>query len=88
MNCTASNKTLTENIKEEERRRMAEIYTVLCLYNAVDKCHLCENTAFKLVQGILNDADSINKNYTELKDYKAVLDDEYGIKFVNQEQKR
>lgn len=88
MNCAASNPSLIERTKEEERRRMAEIFTVLCLYNAVDKCGLCQNTAVKLTQGVLDCADSINKNYTSLDDYKAVLKDEYDIEFVNQELKK
>ena len=88
MKCAASNPSLIERVKEEERNRMAEIFMVLCLYNARDKCGLCENTAIKLARCIINDADSINRNYTKLDDYKAVLKDEYGIEFVNQEQKQ
>ena len=83
MKCAASNPSLIVKTKEEERSRMAELYTVLCLYNAMDKCGLDEETAFKLAHGVVNDADSVVRDYTRLNDYKEVLEKEYGLKFPN-----
>jgi hypothetical protein len=85
MKCLASNENLLEKIREEERQRMARLYTVATAYTALDKNGLCQNTVVSLIAGVMDVADSIIKGYTKLEDYERVIEEEYktAIRFTN-----
>lgn len=77
MNCVASNKTLTDNIKVKQRELVIRVLTIAIAATAFDKCGLCKNTVEKLLLGAVNQADSINKGYVKLADIEQMLKEEY-----------
>lgn len=77
MKCLASNETLLDEIKEQERQRMARLYTVATAYTALDKIGLCQNTVIKLIAGVMNVAECINGDYAKLENYERILKEEY-----------
>lgn len=77
MNCVASNKTLTDNIKVKQRDLVIRVLTTAIAATALDKCGLCKNTVEKLLLGAVNQADSINKGYVKLADIEQMLKEEY-----------
>lgn len=87
MNCVASNKTLTDNIKVKQRDLVIRVLTTAIAATAFDKCGLCKNTVEKLLLGAVNQADSINKGYVKLSDIEQMLKDEYDfqIRFTGDE---
>lgn len=77
MKCIASNKTLTERLKDEERLNAVKVIITAVAATALDKCRLCPNTVEKLINGAADKADSINKGYITLEDLMLTLKEEY-----------
>lgn len=83
MKCAASNETLKERIKDEERLNAIKVIMTAVVVTALDKCRLCPSTVEKLINGAVDKADSINKGYITLDDLTFLLKKEYDfeIKF-------
>lgn len=84
MKCLASSKTLIERVKEEEQMRALKVVLTAVCITAFDKCGLCRKTVEKLMNGVSNMADNINKGYISLDDLLETLKDEYDceLKFI------
>lgn len=77
MNCFATNPTLIDKIRAEERERAVQIMAITVASTAFDKCGLCKNTVAKLLTGAVDKAESINKGYVKPEDLTAVMKEEY-----------
>lgn len=82
MKCAASNKSVIEKIRAEERQNAIHVMAVTIAATAFDKCGLCRNTVEKLLKGAIDKADSINKGYAKLEDYEQAMKDEHDFKIV------
>ena len=79
MKCAADNKSLIQSVREQERELATRFFMVLTATSAFDKCGLCENTVAKLLDGIMYYADSVNRDYIDIKDLQDALKNEHGF---------
>lgn len=79
MKCTAENKSLIQSVREEERDFATKFFMILTAMSAFDKCGLCENTVAKLLDGVMYYADSMNRDYINIKDLQDALKRERGF---------
>jgi hypothetical protein len=84
MKCFATNETLIDKVRAEERERAVQIMAITVAATALDKCGLCKNTVEKLLLGAVDKADSINRGYVKVSDLTAIMKEEYDfeIKFT------
>lgn len=81
MNCVASDKTLTESIREEERKNAIRAIMVNLALAACDKCELSKKTTEKLVKETIYGVETHNRGEVTLAEKEEALEKEYGIKF-------
>ena len=79
MKCVADNKSLIQSIREQERELATKVFMIWAATSAFDKCGLCENTVAKLLDGIMYYADSMNRDYIDIKDLQDALKREHGL---------
>lgn len=79
MKCAADNKSLIQSIREQERELATKVFMIWTATSAFDKCGLCENTVAKLLDGIMYYADSMNRDYIDIKDLQDALKNEHGF---------
>ena len=79
MKCAAENKSLIQSIREQERELATKVFMIWTATSAFDKCGLCENTVAKLLDGIMYYADSMNRDYIDIKDLQDALKREHGL---------
>lgn len=81
MNCVASDKTLTERIREEERNNAIKAIMVNLALAACDKCGLSKKTTEKLVKETIYGVETHNRGEVTLAEKEEILEKEYDIKF-------
>lgn len=77
MKCAASNKSMIERIRDEERQTAIHVIVTTVAVTAFDKCGLCKKTVEKLLLGAIDQADSINKGYIKLSDLEDAMKEEH-----------
>lgn len=88
MKCTASNQTLIERIRNEERTNAIKAIMVNLALAACDKCGLSKKTVEKLVKETIYGVETHNRGEVTLAEKERVLEEEYGIKFHWTEDKK
>lgn len=81
MNCVASDKTLTERIREEERKNAIRAIMVNLALAALDKCSLSKKTTDKLIKETIYGVETHNRGEVKLSEKEEALEKEYGITF-------
>ncbi|MBE6771057.1 MAG: hypothetical protein E7547_02790 [Ruminococcaceae bacterium] len=81
MKCVASDKSLTERIRKEERDNAVKAIMVNLALAACDKCRLSKKTAEKLVKETIYGVETHNRGEVTLAEKEQVFEEEYGIRF-------